>query len=82
MTTSAALVSERVGPFIRRRRRAAKLTQAALGRLAGLHLHHVFAVENSTKSARVATIEQLASGFGLKLSELFREIEQEGGEGK
>jgi transcriptional regulator with XRE-family HTH domain len=65
----------RLGRSIARRRREAGYSQEAFAAKCGLHRTFMGAVERGEKNVSLATLEKIARGLRLKLSELFRDAE-------
>lgn len=59
-----------VGPDIRRRRRAQRLTLVALGERSGLTPNYIGVVERRKREPSVSTINALANGLGIAVGEL------------
>jgi transcriptional regulator with XRE-family HTH domain len=64
MTTPVSLI-------IRQRRRAAALSQTELAERAGLSQTWISRLERGEENPTLSTLEALARGFGITLSELF-----------
>ena len=72
---------EPTGGNVRRLREAAGLSQAALGRAAGITQGWLRDIETGRiKSPGVAVLRKIAKGLGVDLAELLREPEEPEGE--
>ncbi len=60
-----------LGANIHRRRKSAKLTQAALAEKVGVTVEHLRGVERGSRSASLALVAKLAVVFGVRSRELF-----------
>ncbi len=64
------------GGVLRRRRRAAGLTQEELAHRAGLTATYVSLVENGHKAPTILAVRQLAAGLGARAAALVAEWER------
>ena len=71
--------SEAVGVVVRRRRRAAGLTQEDLGEAAGLHVTYVRKIESMRHNPSVQVLWLVAKGLGVSFSTLCADVEGEVG---
>jgi transcriptional regulator with XRE-family HTH domain len=67
------------GAVVRRRRRAAGLTQEALSHAAGLSTTFVSLVENGHKAPTILVVRHLAQALGVSAATLVAEWEREYG---
>lgn len=65
------------GLVIGRLRTQRGLSQETLSGLAGIARSHLSMIENGTKNANAETLWRIADALGMRLSELFRLIEDE-----
>jgi transcriptional regulator with XRE-family HTH domain len=70
----AVPVSVRLGRRLASLREERGWNQAYLAELAGVGRAHLSQIENGSVAARIDTLEALASGLGITLSALFRNI--------
>ena len=64
-----------IGLVIKRIRKERGISQEVLSGLAGIARTHLTMIENGTKQANFETICKIASAFGMKPSELVKQIE-------
>ena len=64
------------GDVIRRRRRAAKISQEELARRAELHRTYISLLERGLRNPSLTVLDQLASGLGTDMNPLIRELER------
>ena len=65
------------GIVIQRLRIEKGLTQEVLSGLAGISRSHLAMIENGQMDPKVATLWKISEALGMRLSELFAEIEKE-----
>jgi transcriptional regulator with XRE-family HTH domain len=65
---------ERFASNLRDRRLAAKLSQEALGHLAGLHPTEISRLERGTRDPRLSTIVRIARALDASAAELLRDV--------
>ena len=68
-------IRERFGFAVKDRREALGLTQEEFAERAGIHRTYLSDVERGTRNLSLINIERLAGALALKLSELFRAVE-------
>lgn len=73
MTEEALL--ERIGAFIRERRKALGLTLAQMSERTGVSLGYLSQIELGKNSASIETLYRICLGFGIRMSELFSAID-------
>jgi len=73
MTEEALL--ERLGAFIRERRKALGLTLAQMSERTGVSLGYLSQIELGKNSASIETLYRICLGFGIRMSELFAAID-------
>lgn len=66
-----------MGQTIGKLRTRQGMTQEVLSGLAGIARSHLTMIENGGKSANVETLWRISGALGLRLSELFRMVEEE-----
>jgi len=71
-----AKLPEKFGRIIRRRRRAAGLSQEALAESAGLHRTYVGMLERGERTPTIIAVKQLADALGVTMVDLIRELEE------
>lgn len=64
-----------LGVAIRRRRRAAGLSQEALAERSGLHWTYLSEIETSKVNPTVGVLRRIAGGLGVRTSQLVAEAE-------
>jgi transcriptional regulator with XRE-family HTH domain len=64
----------RVGANIKENRRRLGITQEALAHRSGMHPVEIGRAERGTRDLRVSTVAKIASGLGVKASELMRGV--------
>ncbi|MCS7168378.1 MAG: response regulator [Gemmatales bacterium] len=74
MTEKALL--ERLGAFIRDRRKALGLTLAQMSERTGVSLGYLSQIELGKNSASIETLYRICLGFGIRMSELFAAIDR------
>jgi CheY-like chemotaxis protein len=74
MTEEALL--ERLGQFIRERRKALGLTLAQMSERTGVSLGYLSQIELGKNSASIETLYRICLGFGIRMSELFAAIDR------
>lgn len=74
---SDASITVPLGLIIRQRREALGLSQEGLAALAELNRNYIGKIERGEVSASVITLQKIAEGLNLKLSELIFLYEQE-----
>ncbi|GBD35094.1 Nitrogen assimilation regulatory protein [bacterium HR36] len=74
MTEEALL--ERLGAFIRERRKALGLTLAQMSERTGVSLGYLSQIELGKNSASIETLYRICLGFGIRMSELFAAIDR------
>ena len=57
------------GDYMRQARQRAGLSQRALSKLSGIHLHTINALENGHVQGTVKTIEELSDALGISVDE-------------
>ncbi|MCS7014500.1 MAG: response regulator [Gemmatales bacterium] len=77
MTEEALL--ERIGAFIRDRRKALGLTLAQMSERTGVSLGYLSQIELGKNSASIETLYRICLGFGIRMSELFAAIDRADG---
>ena len=65
------------GRVIRRLRRERGMSQEVLSGLAALSRSHLAEIESGKDNANVETLWRIASGLDIRLSDLFRRVEDE-----
>lgn len=65
------------GQVIRKLRKKKRLSQEVLSGLAGIERTHLAKIELGNKSASPETLWKIADAFDLRLSDLFRLVEEE-----
>ena len=70
MPSDEIRIARQLGQTVRRLRDENGMSQIALAEKAGLNNNFVGEIERAEKLASVVTVARLASGFGLKASEL------------
>ena len=65
------------GQVIRRLRRERGMSQEILSGLAALSRSHLAEIETGKDNASVETLWRIAEGLDIRLSELFRRVEEE-----
>jgi transcriptional regulator with XRE-family HTH domain len=73
MTEEALL--ERIGAFIRERRKALGLTLAQMSERTGVSLGYLSQIELGKNSASIETLYRICLAFGIRMSELFSAID-------
>lgn len=63
-------VGRRIGANIRRLREAAGLSQEELADRSGLHRTYISQVERAVKNATIASLDKIARGLDVPLTEL------------
>ncbi len=63
-------VGRRIGANIRRLREAAGLSQEELADRSGLHRTYISQVERAVKNATIVSLDKIARGLGVQLTEL------------
>jgi transcriptional regulator with XRE-family HTH domain len=74
---SDATITVPLGLIIRQRREALGLSQEGLAALAELNRNYIGKIERGEVSASVISLQKIADGLNLKLSELLSLYEQE-----
>lgn len=74
MTEEALL--ERLGKFIRERRKSLGLTLAQMSERTGVSLGYLSQIELGKNSASIETLYRICLGFGIRMSELFAAIDR------
>jgi len=69
-------IRERFGSAVRSRREALGLTQEAFAERAGIHRTYLSDVERGTRNVSLLNVERVAEALAMKVSELFRAVEQ------
>jgi transcriptional regulator with XRE-family HTH domain len=69
-------IRERFGFAVKARREELGLTQEGLAGRAGIHRTYLSDVERGGRNLSLVNIERLAEALALRLSELFRRVEQ------
>jgi transcriptional regulator with XRE-family HTH domain len=67
--------AQRFGDNLRRERARRRLTQAALGQLAGISKSEGYRLEAGTRDPRMTTVISLARALKLKAADLMRGVE-------
>ena len=67
----------KTGQTIKRLRFERGMSIKGLSRLSGVHISTISRIEHGKIKGSLGNYEGLAKGFGLKLSELFAEVEKE-----
>ena len=67
------------GRIIRNLREKQRLTQEVLSGLAGVSRSHLAEIETGHTNANVETLWRISEALGMKMSDLFRIVEQETG---
>lgn len=67
------------GRVIQELRRKKELTQEVLSGLAGIPRGHLGMIETGTVNPTVDTLWKISEALGIKMSELFKKVEQEMG---
>ena len=65
----------KIGPALRKLRKDKKMTQKELASRCSIPRSYISSLENDMKLPKLRTIFVLASGLGMKASELMKEIE-------
>jgi transcriptional regulator with XRE-family HTH domain len=68
----------RIGKAVRKRREALKVSQEAFADELGVHRTYYGSIERGVKDIRVSTLERVCEGLGIRVSELFQDIEKSG----
>jgi transcriptional regulator with XRE-family HTH domain len=68
-------VVDRFPEILRKVRTDKGLSQEELADLAGLHRTYISQIERGLKSPSLRSLEQIANGLGITLSELLRRLE-------
>jgi transcriptional regulator with XRE-family HTH domain len=68
-------IRERFGFAVKARREGLGLTQEEFADRAGIHRTYLSDIERGTRNVSLINIERLAAALALKLSELFRVVE-------
>lgn len=66
----------RIGKSIREARKRRRLSQEALAELAGINRSFLGEIERGEATPSIQTLQKLANGMDVKLSELIRQYEQ------
>ncbi|HEV3162801.1 MAG TPA: helix-turn-helix transcriptional regulator [Isosphaeraceae bacterium] len=69
-------LTKNFGRIIRKRRRAAGLSQEALAANAGLHRTYVGMLERGERTPTIIAVKQLADALGVTMVDLIRELEE------
>ncbi len=72
---SEAALRENMGAILRDQRKALNLTLAQLFRRTGISLGYLSQIELGKNSASIETLYRISLGLGIKLSDIFRLIE-------
>lgn len=72
---SEGRLQRRFGRAVRRRRKAAGLSQEALAQDAGLHRTYISLLERGLRQPQLETICALAKGLGTTMAELVGELD-------
>lgn len=76
-------MSERIlmeyGQAIRRMRQKKSISQERLADLCGLHRTYISDIELGKRNVSLENIEKMAIALGMKISELFEEVEADAG---
>ena len=65
-----------LGRAIRARRRAAGLSQEELAERSGTHWTYISEIENNRQNPSINLVRRIASGLGIRLSELVTDAEE------
>lgn len=65
----------RIGKAIRKKREALKVSQEAFADELGVHRTYYSAIERGEKDIRVSTLERLCLALGVRISDIFRDVE-------
>jgi len=76
MAKKAENIRVALGSAIRQRRSALGISQEALAARSDLHRTYVADVERGNRNPSLESIEAIAKGLGISISELFRQVEQ------
>ena len=71
-------IQVRFGNTIRRIRNKKEISQEALADLCSLHRTYISDVELGKRNVSLENIEKIATALGLKISEVFMEVEKDG----
>jgi transcriptional regulator with XRE-family HTH domain len=74
---SDSALAAKLGNVIRKRREALGISQEGLAALSELNRTYIGKIERGEASVSVVTLQKVADGFNLKLSELILLYEQE-----
>jgi transcriptional regulator with XRE-family HTH domain len=74
---SESAIATKLGNVIRERREALDISQEGLAALSELNRTYIGEIEREAVSVSVITLQKIADGLNLKLSELIRLYEQE-----
>ncbi len=72
-------IAKIVGQRIRNYRTAKKLSQEKLSEYVGCHPTYIGQLERGEKNATIESIERIAKGLGIPLSQLFEKLGEMGG---
>jgi transcriptional regulator with XRE-family HTH domain len=75
-TIAMSTVVIRIGKSIREARKRRRLSQEALAELAGINRSFLGEIERGEATPSIQTLQKLANGMDVKLSELIRQYEQ------
>lgn len=77
LTVSDSAIAIKLGKVIRERREALGISQEGLAALSELNRTYIGQVERGTVSVSAVTLQKIADGLNMKLSELILLYEQE-----
>ena len=69
-------LQEQFGAVVRRRRRAADLSQEALASAAGLHFTYISLLERGKRAPSIVVVKKVAAGLKTTMVDLVRELEE------
>ncbi len=69
-------IAIKIGKVIRKEREKRSLSQEALSELAGINRSFLGEIERGERTPTIITLQKLADGLSMKLSELIRQYEE------